>query len=156
MPAGPGGGAVTPRGDAQRTPDRLTRRVQFKAVAADGRKHHGSCLTLQARSRSSDEALTGLRAGITVTRKVGHAVERNRIRRRFREVLRALPDDSRSLNADIVLIARRAALTAPYDALRAEIERGLARVRKTMQDPSGPDTKSGPRPISRERTAQVR
>lgn len=156
MPARPEGEADAPLGHAKPVLSRLTHRAQFKAVAAHARKHHAPLLTLQALPRQAQDGPSGLRAGITVTRKVGHAVERNRIRRRLRETLRALPDDMLSLDADIVLIARRAALAAPYVALGAELARALARLRKTMQDPSGPDSRSGSRPISRERTAQVR
>lgn len=65
---------------------RLRRRAEFLAVQQDGRKHHGHHVLVLAHKRSDPE-LVG-RLGITVTKKVGNAVVRNRIRRLVREWLR--------------------------------------------------------------------
>lgn len=65
---------------------RLRRRAEFVAVQTDGQKLHGRHLLALARKRS-DPALVG-RLGITVTKKVGNAVVRNRIKRLLREWLR--------------------------------------------------------------------
>jgi ribonuclease P protein component len=65
---------------------RLRRRPEFVVVQAEGQKHHGRHLLGIARKRS-DPALSG-RLGLTVTKKVGNAVVRNRIRRMLREWMR--------------------------------------------------------------------
>jgi len=65
---------------------RLRRRAEFLAVQSDGRKLHGRHLLAIARKRS-DPLLVG-RLGITVTKKVGNAVVRNRIKRLIREWMR--------------------------------------------------------------------
>jgi ribonuclease P protein component len=65
---------------------RLRRRAEFVAVQAEGQKLHGRHVLALARKRS-DPALSG-RLGITVTKKVGNAVVRNRIKRLVREWMR--------------------------------------------------------------------
>ena len=58
------------------------------------------------------------RVGITVSKKLGHAVVRNRIRRRLREVYR-LNEAQFAPGWDIVLVARSRAIEAPFDKLTA-------------------------------------
>jgi ribonuclease P protein component len=65
---------------------RLRRRAEFVTVQQDGMKLHGRHLLAMARKRSDPE-LVG-RLGITVTKKVGNAVVRNRIKRLVREWMR--------------------------------------------------------------------
>jgi len=65
---------------------RLRRRADFVVVQSEGLKLHGRHLLALARKRSDPE-LSG-RLGITVTKKVGNAVVRNRIKRMLREWMR--------------------------------------------------------------------
>lgn len=65
---------------------RLRKRAEFVAIQQSGQKHHGRHVLALARQRSNAE-LPG-RLGITVTKKVGNAVVRNRIRRLVREWMR--------------------------------------------------------------------
>ena len=60
---------------------------------------------------------------ITVTKKVGGAVVRNRIRRRLREAVRLAGDGEPG--TDYVLIGRHAALTLQFDRLIADLRSGL-------------------------------
>ena len=64
---------------------RLRRRADFVAVQQDGQKHHGRHVLGLARRREPERAG---RLGITVTKKVGNAVVRNRIKRLVREWMR--------------------------------------------------------------------
>lgn len=65
---------------------RLRRRAEFVSVQKDGRKLHGRHVLVLA-SKRNDADLPG-RLGITVTKKVGNAVVRNRIKRLVREWMR--------------------------------------------------------------------
>lgn len=65
---------------------RLRRRAEFVTVQSDGQKLHGRHVLALARKRG-DAGLAG-RLGITVTKKVGNAVVRNRIKRLVREWMR--------------------------------------------------------------------
>ncbi|MCV0395726.1 MAG: ribonuclease P protein component [Rhizobiaceae bacterium] len=100
---------------------RLTRRAQYLAVRA-GKKRRGPLFLLEVLERGDDDPP---RFGITVTKKTGNAVERNRVRRRIREAIRVhAAGDMRSGN-DYVIVGRPEILSAPFDALKAELSRRL-------------------------------
>ena len=86
----------------------IFRRLYHTSGFADG------FLVLYARKNRTP----GNRVGITVSKKLGHAVVRNRTRRRLREVYRL--NEQRFLPGyDIVVVARTRAVEAPFDALTA-------------------------------------
>src|SRR6476469_8647320 len=92
---------------AERAPQgtgRLTKRRDFVA-AASGRRFHTERMTVQGRLRGNDAI--GLRFGLTVTKKVGHATERNRIKRRLRAAMRSAATDYAALDVDVVVVGRR-------------------------------------------------
>ena len=103
--------------------ERLKHRSDFLA-AATGVKVPAAAFVLQARSRG-DEAPP--RVGFTVSKKVGNAVERNRVRRRLRDVVRRTAAGRIVAGHDYVLIGRRAALQVPFDRLIVEFEGALRR-----------------------------
>jgi ribonuclease P protein component len=107
--------------------ERLKRRSDFRA-AAGGVRASGRAFVLQARQRAGDDAI---RVGFTVSRQVGNAVERNRVRRRLREIVRlsaAAGAAHLRPGHDYVLIGRRAALAAPFDQMVRELDQALIRV----------------------------
>ena len=77
----------------------------------------------------------GKRYGITVTKKVGNAVVRNRIKRRFRELLRAALPDRGLSDHDHVLIARDGAIERDFGKLAAELDEALERASVGKGDP---------------------
>jgi ribonuclease P protein component len=104
--------------------DRLRQRKDFLA-AAKALRAPATSFVLQARPRGDD---CPARFGFTVSRKVGTAVERNRARRRLRDVVRRSDAADVAAGHDYVLVARRAALTLPFDRLMAEFKAAARRV----------------------------
>ncbi|MGO9771202.1 MAG: ribonuclease P protein component [Roseiarcus sp.] len=105
---------------------RLRRRAEFQRVSR-GRRAQAQSFTLQANRRADARAALA-RVGFTVTKKIGDAVERNRIRRRLKEALRRAGAVAPSPDHDYVLMARREALTRPFAELIADIERAFAQM----------------------------
>jgi ribonuclease P protein component len=76
----------------------------------------------------------GKRFGVTVTRKIGNAVVRNRMKRRFRELLRsALPSEGLA-DTDHVLIGRESGVERDFARMREELSAALARAREGKGD----------------------
>ena len=123
---------------------RLTKRRDFVA-AASGRRFHTGRMTVQGFPRgggSGDGA--GLRYGLTVTKKVGNAPERNRIKRRLRAAMQAAAPEHAAKNVDVVVIGRRDILTADFEVLVDDLRRALAVVTKPAS--ARPVKQSNPSP----------
>lgn len=85
----------------------------------------------------------GKRFGITVTKKVGNAVVRNRMKRRFRELLRDTLPDEGLLDHDHVLIGRAGGIERDFHRMRSELTEALARAAAGKGDrPRSPRGKS--------------
>ncbi len=78
--------------------------------------------------RRRDDGSPGMRLGITVTKKIGKAVVRNRMKRRFRALARELLPDHGIAGADHVLIGRAGGLERDFGDLRREFGKALAKV----------------------------
>lgn len=68
------------------------------------------------------------RLGITITKKVGNAVVRNRMRRRFRALAAEVFPARAMAGADHVLIGRAGGIERPYATLRDELAKALAKL----------------------------
>ncbi len=112
--------------------ERLKKRREFLAVAASGQKAVARGLVLQYMRNPSLDAET-LRVGFTVTKKVGNAVVRNRVRRRLREAFRLHGLASARAGHDYVVIGRAAALDCPFERLVEDVKYAL---RKAVQEKS--------------------
>lgn len=73
----------------------------------------------------------GPRFGFTVTKKLGNAVTRNRIRRRLKAAFTASLPICPEAACDYVIVARSTALDRPFDQLLADVERALKSVNRT-------------------------
>jgi ribonuclease P protein component len=103
---------------------RLTRSADFDAVYRSGRSRSSRHLVLYVFPRDDADAA---RLGITVPRKVGDAVERNRVKRQVREAFARLGNDA-ARGCDVAIVVRPglpgAIAASGFDWLLGEI-RGL-------------------------------
>jgi ribonuclease P protein component len=109
----------------------------------------GKAFVLQARRRAEDGA--AIRIGFTVSRQVGDAVERNRVRRRLREVVHlsaAAGIEGLNSGHDYVLIGRRAALAAPFGELMQDFDAALGKIQAQVGKEAGKGTgRPSPNPL---------
>ena len=125
--------------------ERLKRRTDFKAAAKGARAPSGA-FVVQARQRAEDNPEGGpVRVGFTVSRQVGNAVERNRVRRRLREMVRLGPPAALRPGHDYVLIGRRAALAADFADLTRQFDAAIRRIHAAPRSgqESGQDSGQG-------------
>lgn len=113
---------------------RLTKRSQFLFVRAGFRASRPTVL-VEARRR---EAVGAIGLGLTASKKVGGAVERNRARRRLREAARKLLPEMGVSGVDYVLVARQQTPSAPWPALLDDLGNALIRLRADLEAPGGP------------------
>jgi ribonuclease P protein component len=106
--------------------DRLTRRADFVA-ASNATRVSSPAFVVQGRHRDD---LGDARVGFTVTKKVGTATERNRIRRRLRELVKQLAVISMRPHYDYVLVGRRAALDRGFAVMRDDLCGALDRLHR--------------------------
>ena len=104
--------------------DRLRQRADFLAVA-NGARVSSAAFVVQSRHRDDDGPI---RIGFTVSRKNGTATERNRIRRRLRELVKLLDVISMRPHSDYVLVGRRAALNRDFATMLDDLRSALHRL----------------------------
>ncbi len=108
----------------------LTKRADFLAANKGLRNARPGFVLL---TRPNDGQ--GIRYGITVTKKIGNAVVRNRMKRRFRELLRAALPDNGLPDHDHVLIGRAGGVERDFGQLAKELGYVLAAAREGKSDP---------------------
>jgi ribonuclease P protein component len=110
----------------------LTKRADFLAANSGTRNARAGFVLL---TRPNGGA--GVRYGITVTKKIGNAVTRNRMKRRFRELLRAALPAQGLADHDHVLIGRAGGIERDFHLMAEELAKALERAREGCGDPAG-------------------
>ncbi len=103
----------------------MKKRADFLA-ANRGKRYAAPGFVLLVRDRRDDDP--AIRLGITITKKVGNAVVRNRMRRRFRELAREMLATGGRPGADHVLIGRDGGIERDYGLLREELAKALEKL----------------------------
>ncbi|MEO5866476.1 MAG: ribonuclease P protein component [Sphingomonas sp.] len=103
----------------------MSRRADFLAANA-GRRAPMPGFVLLVRDRADGDP--AMRIGYTVTKKIGNAVVRNRMKRRLRALARELLPQAGIAGADHVLIGRQGGIEREFDLLRTEFAKALAKI----------------------------
>jgi ribonuclease P protein component len=113
--------------------DRLLSRKEYLAVAK-GKRLGRPAFLLQVLDRNAEGPA---RFGFTVTKKIGNAVVRNRVRRRLKEAVRLIGRSAARPGTDYVLVGRSGALHRSFDRILADLAGALA-------EPGAPGATSPP------------
>lgn len=98
--------------------NRLKKRYQFNYVYKSGEHFSGEHMVLYTASSKTKN----IKVGLAVTKKVGHAVVRNKVRRRLREIIqKQLPNLKQNYN--IIIVARENITSASFDELSLEFNK---------------------------------
>lgn len=132
----------------------LKKRSEFQRIRKGARASTDAFL-LEGKRRGSDRVpaapgdgpyaeagLSGARFGFTITKKVGNAVVRNRIRRRLKAAIGELDAESMLADADYVVVARKVAATKDFAALKTDFSSCLKRVNRALQQTKRGDKSS--------------
>jgi ribonuclease P protein component len=110
----------------------LKKRSQYLKIASTRIKCVRPGLILQIRKHSLEEVssrkLSDLRLGFTVSKKVGNAVARNRVKRRLKAVARVILMAKSPKNLDLVIIGRQNTLKRPFSDLVTDLEIALKKI----------------------------
>lgn len=101
----------------------LKKNHEFRRLYAKGKSAATATLAVYCRKNGSGRN----RIGYTVSNKIGHAVTRNRVRRRLREIYRLHEGEFRR-GSDIVVVARMRAPSADYRRLEADFLKAAGRL----------------------------
>ncbi|MEE4349382.1 MAG: ribonuclease P protein component [Pacificimonas sp.] len=107
----------------------MRKRRDFLAANRGARAATDGFVLLLHPRRDDDPAV---RVGYTVTKKIGNAVIRNRLKRRLRAVARAVLPTAAPEGTDLVLIGRSGGLTRDFASLQRDLEKAISRAAKKL------------------------
>ncbi|MCP4394756.1 MAG: ribonuclease P protein component [Alphaproteobacteria bacterium] len=116
--------------------ERLKKRPDFQKVTRKGGKFVAPSLIVLALKRNNLQSNVSedvVRLGFTVSKKVGNAVCRNRVRRRFKEAANKVMPEFAILGCDYVIIGRKATLDKDFDTILSDLQRALPYLAKKLK-----------------------
>jgi len=127
---------------------RLLKHADFDNVYRNGRRYFSPLMSVFFLDRRTDRAEHGPRIGLTVGRVLGGAVDRNRIKRRIRAMIREhlyclAPA------VDVVMNPKRQVLDAKVKRLSEEVRKAFAAIVKQLDSPQPAETQRNDRPPRR-------
>ena len=99
--------------------------ADFLRISRLGKRWTFPSFIMQALKRDQSSGAASFRLGLTVSRKIGNAVKRNRAKRRLREVVRLYATPEKLAGWDIVLIARPSSSERDFQLMRQDFMQGL-------------------------------
>ena len=119
--------------DSYKVIEVIRKRPDFLA-ANRGKRFVAPGFVLLAHRRRDDHVISGdtVRYGITVTKKIGNAVARNRMKRRFRALLVELLPEYGLAGVDHIMIGRKEDKERDFTAMKADLEKGLKHLEKKL------------------------
>jgi ribonuclease P protein component len=129
---------------------RLLRHADFERVYKHGRRHFSASMTvfywprpqLDIKARTEIPAPRGLRVGFTVSRVLGGAVQRNRMKRRLREAVR-MSFPPVEFAADVVINPKKSLLAVEFSAVLNEVSRAFAIIEQKLTQKMPVDAATG-------------
>ena len=108
---------------------RLLRHADFERVYKQGRRHFAGNMTVFYLARHQGE---GLRVGFTVSKALGGAVQRNRMKRRLRETVRQRWPEI-PMPVDVVINPKKSVLSVEFEQLGREISQAFVVIQKSLE-----------------------
>lgn len=125
----------------------ISARRDFVSANHNSKKFITSCFILLARTRPDDHpAKPQARFGFTVTKKIGGAVTRNRVKRRLREATKRLAIQHSHEKNDYVIIARHKAIDCEYSVLERDMEFAFSRIHAMKEGAKNPRNATSAKP----------
>jgi ribonuclease P protein component len=109
---------------------RLLRHADFEQVYKNGRRHFSAHMTVFFLGRQTQGGT--MRVGFTVSKVLGGAVVRNRMKRRLREAVRL--EGLKSVAVDVVINPKKSLLTVEFPELRKEIGRAFQVIEQKLSE----------------------
>ena len=113
----------------------LKKRSEFLRVAASNKSHVTKGMIVQNRVHTDlEKKLTKtrkIRLGFTVSKKVGKAVVRNRVKRRLKALAQSVFQEKNISDLDLVIIGRKNTVRRPFTKLREDMETVLEKINNT-------------------------
>jgi ribonuclease P protein component len=110
--------------------ENLKKRSEFLVVSKAGHKWGTPAFLVLGYQRAIEGPP---RFGITASRKIGGAVERNRVKRRLRALLKEILPHKGHPGMDYVLIARKECLTRDFSLMKQDLEKALRKLQTIKQ-----------------------